>query len=235
MYAICQFCSNWFTITITSQLFQFSCKKSKVLLQLFLTKCPFKNQLKASQNHWYGTARTGPGVHYIDVSLCMWKMNTLSLRWVWLTEGCVWVVERFGEKGGGSLQRVAVGENYLITASVPCHSFHLDQFNNLTDTNFFTVSVAQPIWEWRIKQSLVVSLDSLVQGWGWNTGGKRSLADLSAHQAGLAGWTTWNILFWFVNRAGREWDPLGEYLWDHVMPWLCVAFIHKVSASPFLL
>lgn len=138
----------------------------------------------------------------------------------------------WGERGRW-FSACGCGENYLITASVPCDSFHLDQFNNLTDTNFFTVRVAQPIWEWRIKRSLVVSLDSAAQGWGWNTGGKRSLADLSAHQAGLAGWTTWNILFWFVNWASREWDPLGESLWDHMMPWLCVAFIHKVSASPF--
>lgn len=65
------------------------------------------------------------------------------------------------------------GENYLITASVPRDSFHLDQFNNLTDTNFFAVSVAQPIWEWRIQQSLVVSLDSSAQGWGWNIGGEK--------------------------------------------------------------
>lgn len=225
-----QFCSNWFTIT--SHLFQFSCKKSKVLLQLFLTKCPFKNQLTASQNHWYGTARTGPGLHYIDMSLCLWKMNTLSLRWVWLTGGCMCLVEGFGGKGGGSFQHVAV-ESYLIPASVPCDSFHLDQFNNLTDTNFFPVSVAQPIWEWRIKQSWVVSLDSSAQGWGWNTGGKRSLADLSVHQAGLEGWTTWNTLFWFVNWTSREWDPLGESLWDHIMPRLCMAFLQKVSASPF--
>lgn len=91
-----EFCSIWFTIT--SHLFQLSCKKLKVLLQLFLTKCPFKNQLKASQNHWYGTARTGPGLHYIDVSLCLWKKNTLSLRWVWLAEGCVCLWKDLGRK-----------------------------------------------------------------------------------------------------------------------------------------
>lgn len=82
----------------------------------------------------------------IPVLLCIILMYPYACgRWVcWASDefDCQKVtctqLKDLGKKGGGRLQHVCGLEScpLLITASVPCDSFHLDQFNKLTDTNF---------------------------------------------------------------------------------------------------
>lgn len=109
----------------------------------------------------------------------------------------------------------------LITASVPCDSFHSDQFNKLTDTNFHYCQQGAAntrakdqaacrlrfLYQQRGRQLACVSglLGAGMDCW-WGKGHRL----IFVHQAEVAGWTTWNILFWFVKRASREGDPLEE-------------------------